>query len=171
MSAMGETPIYDQVRGERIHADVPASRADPQWAGFPGKHRMRPDTLVPAAVFGPSGPGDGLAPNYHRRAGTYLSGRPAADGQQASRVWGPRATLPPEAHTRQTPRHAVDSPPASAADRNPAARDAAAGDRGDRCAEGGGMRQVQRTEPSLTTSTRVPFSWFSAGPTPGTSER
>jgi hypothetical protein len=168
---MGETPIYDQVRRERIHVDVPASGADPHRAGYHGKHRMRPDTPVPAVVFGPSGPGDGLAPNYHRREGTYPADRPAADRQQAGTVWGPRATLPPEAHTRQTPRHATSSPPASAADRNPAAQDAAAGDRGAHCAKDGGIRQVQHTEPSLATSTRVRFSWFSAGPTPVTSER
>ena len=45
-------------------------------------------------------------------------------------VWGPRAALPPEAHTRQAPRHAARSSPASAADRNPAARDTAVEDHG-----------------------------------------
>jgi hypothetical protein len=30
---MGQTPIYDQLRGERINADVPATGADPQLVG------------------------------------------------------------------------------------------------------------------------------------------
>jgi hypothetical protein len=52
---MEETPIYDQVRDERINADVPASGAGPQRADDHSKHRLFPDTPVPAAVFGPPG--------------------------------------------------------------------------------------------------------------------
>jgi hypothetical protein len=66
VSPMGETPIYDQVRGERINADVPASGADSQWVDDHGKHRLLPDAPVPAAVFGPPGLGDDLAPDRHR---------------------------------------------------------------------------------------------------------
>ncbi|MDQ4033235.1 MAG: hypothetical protein M3332_13625 [Actinomycetota bacterium] len=117
---MGETPIYEQVRGERINADVPASEADPQRADDHGKHRLSPETPMPAEVFGPPGLGDDLVPNRHRRAWADLAGLPAADGQRAATVWGPRAALLPEAHTRQAPRHAASSPPASAAGRNPA---------------------------------------------------
>jgi len=53
----------------------------------------------------------------------------------------------------------------------PSSPDAAAGDRGAHCAESGGTRHVQRTKPSLATSARVQFSWFSAGLTPVTSAR
>src|ERR687893_2059560 len=141
---MGETPIYDQVRGERINADVPASGADPQRAAYHGKHRLRPDTPVPPAVFGPPGPAADLVPGHHRRSWTYPAGLPAADGQPAATVWGPRAALPPEAHTRQAPIHAASRPPSPVADHNPAARGAAAGDRGTHLA-GGAAPQVKRT--------------------------
>jgi hypothetical protein len=107
---MGETPIYDQVRGERINADVPASGVDPQPASYHGKHRLLADTLVPVTVFGPPGPGAGLGLNQHRRVWTSPAGLPAADEQPAATAWGPRAALPPEAHTRQAPRHAASSP-------------------------------------------------------------
>jgi hypothetical protein len=117
VSPMGQTPIYDQVRGERINADVPTSGADPHRADDHGKHRLSPETPVPAAVFGPPSLGDDFAPHRHRRAWTYPAGLPAADGQRSASVGGPRATLPPEAHMRQAPRHAASSPPASAAGR------------------------------------------------------
>jgi hypothetical protein len=64
---MGQTPIYDPLRGERINADVPATGADPQLVGHPdreqavrwllpcGKHRHTPPAAprrcpVPAAI-------------------------------------------------------------------------------------------------------------------------
>ncbi len=72
VSPVGQTPIYDQVRGERINADVPDSGVDPQRVEDHGRHRLRPDTSVPAAVFGPPGLGDDLAPNRHRRGGQTL---------------------------------------------------------------------------------------------------
>jgi hypothetical protein len=124
MSPMGNTPIFDQVCGERINADVLASGADSQWAGYHGRHRLIPDTPVAAAVSGPPGPGDGFAQNHHRRARTYPAGLPAADGQPAATVWGPPVALPPQVHTRQAPRHAASSSPVSAADRNPTAQGA-----------------------------------------------
>jgi hypothetical protein len=131
----GGTPIYDQVRGERLNADVPPSGTDPPRADYHGKHRLSPDTPVPAGVLGPPGPGDGFVQNHHRRVWTYPAGLPVPDGQPAATAWGPRAALPPEAHTRQAPRHAASSPPASATDRNPAARGTTAGDRGVRPTE------------------------------------
>lgn len=38
--AVSDSPIYDQLRGERINADVPASGADAQPGDNPGKHRL-----------------------------------------------------------------------------------------------------------------------------------
>jgi hypothetical protein len=124
MSLMGETPIYDQVWGERINADVPASGTDPQRAGYHGEHRLLPDTPIAAAVCGPPSPGEGLAPHHHRHAGTYPAGLLAANGQQTGTVWEPHAALPPEAHTRQAPRRAASSPSTVAVDRNPVVQDA-----------------------------------------------
>ncbi|MCA1697046.1 MAG: hypothetical protein LC749_21275 [Actinobacteria bacterium] len=37
---MRPTPLYDQVRGERINADVPPSDAQPHQLEDPGKHRL-----------------------------------------------------------------------------------------------------------------------------------
>ena len=161
---MGETPIYEQVRGERINADVPASGSDPQQGDEHGKHRLLPDTPVAAAVFWPPGPGDDLAPNHHRQAWTHPVGLPAANGQRAATVWGPRAVLPPEAHPRPAPRHAASSPPASAAGRNPAERDAAAGDRGAHPEQEGAVQQIKRAETPLAAPVGMQFSRFSAGP-------
>jgi hypothetical protein len=126
----GGTPIYDQVRGERINADVPPSAATPQRVDDHGRHRVRPDTPVSAAVFGPPGPGADQALSHHCRAGTYPAGLPTADGPPQATTGEPQAALPPQVHTRQAPRHAANNPPACVADRNPAGREATAGDRG-----------------------------------------
>jgi hypothetical protein len=48
------TPTYDQLRGERINADVPASETDPQPVDRPGRHRIPDDTLAAPAPSGPS---------------------------------------------------------------------------------------------------------------------
>jgi hypothetical protein len=45
---MGQTPIYDQLRGERINADVPHTGGDPQLVGHPGEYPL----LVGAPVSG-----------------------------------------------------------------------------------------------------------------------
>jgi hypothetical protein len=58
---VSHTPTYDQLRGERLDADVPASEADPTQVDPPGKHRLRDDAPAAAAVGGFSpGPGADL---------------------------------------------------------------------------------------------------------------
>jgi hypothetical protein len=161
---MGETPIYDQVRGERINAEVPASGADSQRVAEHGKHRMFSDAPVAAAVFGPPGLGDDLAPNRHCRAWTYPAGLPAVDGQRAATVWGPRAALPPETHTRQAPRHTASSSPGVGSRPQPSGSGRGGGGRGAHPEQGGGVRQGKRTEPQLAAPAGMQFSWFSAGP-------
>lgn len=47
---MSQTPTYDQLRGERINADVPAGEADPHPVGRPGRHRIRDDMPAGSAV-------------------------------------------------------------------------------------------------------------------------
>lgn len=54
---VSHTPTYDQLRGERINADVPASEADPHQVDPPGKHRLGDD--APAVVVGGFSPGPG----------------------------------------------------------------------------------------------------------------
>jgi hypothetical protein len=55
---MGQTPIYDQLRGERINAEVPATGADLQRADHPGKHHLV-GAPVPGAVFRPESASSG----------------------------------------------------------------------------------------------------------------
>jgi hypothetical protein len=57
----GQTPIYDQLRGERVNADVSTTGPDPQRVDHRGNHRLLTDAQVPAVVFGPPGPGADLA--------------------------------------------------------------------------------------------------------------
>ncbi|MGH3631215.1 MAG: hypothetical protein ACRDRL_27700 [Sciscionella sp.] len=61
---MNQTPTYDQLRGERINAEVPASDADvPAREADPrvhlGKHHLREDGSTAAAVSS-SSPGSGV---------------------------------------------------------------------------------------------------------------
>ncbi len=61
MSRMSQTPTYDQLRGERINADVPASEVNEQQVDHLGRHRLA-DDAVGAAVGGqPPGSGADLA--------------------------------------------------------------------------------------------------------------
>jgi hypothetical protein len=69
------TPLYDQLRGARINADIPASDADPQPEDHLGKHRLIPGRPGPAAE----------APNQPPRA--------EAD-RAADLSWSPVAQLP-----------------------------------------------------------------------------
>ncbi len=62
---MGHTPIYDQLRGERINAEVPATGADPQPLNHPGTHHRLADPPIPPAVFEPLDPGTGLSAHQH----------------------------------------------------------------------------------------------------------
>jgi hypothetical protein len=48
-----QTPTYDQLRGERINADVPASDVDPDWLDRPGRHRLGDYTSAAAAMYSP----------------------------------------------------------------------------------------------------------------------
>jgi hypothetical protein len=50
---VSQTPIYDQLCGQRLHAEVTAKGADLQRLDHPGSHRRSGDLPVPAAVFGP----------------------------------------------------------------------------------------------------------------------
>jgi hypothetical protein len=127
VSLVSQTPIYDQLRGERINADVPATGADPHRVGYPGKHHLPPGVPSVAAVFGrPAGARSGLALNQHypvaiadtalapldaaRRAesaaGTSLQGQadpadqPVDHEHGAVAVSRPRAVLPSAVHAR-----------------------------------------------------------------------
>jgi len=80
---MDRTPIYDQLRGERINADVPAAEADPQVVGRRGRHHVLVVAPGQAAVVGPPGPSPGLDRNRHHLQETYPAVQPAGAGGRA----------------------------------------------------------------------------------------
>ncbi|MGA8517738.1 MAG: hypothetical protein WB735_06285, partial [Pseudonocardiaceae bacterium] len=143
---MGQTPIYEQLRGERLIADVPATGDDPQRGDHhPGKHHLLTAAPVPAAVSRPPGPGTDRAANQHHR--TYPADQPAGNGSPTAvagtasspALDSPRATSTGARH-EQPP-----EPPA--ASHHPAAQGAAAGARGTHRAEGRGPRQLHHADP------------------------
>lgn len=74
---VSQTPTYDQLRGERINADVPAGEADPHPAHRTGRHRIRDDMPAGSAVsdLGPGGDPtanwSGSAPGDSNRSGKH----------------------------------------------------------------------------------------------------
>jgi hypothetical protein len=50
--AVGQTPIYDQLRGERINADVPPSTVESDRFVPSGKHRLCAEASSSAAMEG-----------------------------------------------------------------------------------------------------------------------
>ncbi|MGH3945760.1 MAG: hypothetical protein ACRDRY_23125 [Pseudonocardiaceae bacterium] len=86
---MSQTPIYDQLRGQRINSAGHPADADPQWIGHlephspgdpPGGQSDRADT----------------AGEVYLPAWTYPVG-----GERGAAAPGPRATPPPTAHARR----------------------------------------------------------------------
>jgi hypothetical protein len=55
-----ETPIYEQLRGERINAEVEPSKTALPRVGRPGRHRRLAETTSPIAMRAPLGPGADL---------------------------------------------------------------------------------------------------------------
>ncbi|MGH3788634.1 MAG: hypothetical protein ACRDRG_19275 [Pseudonocardiaceae bacterium] len=61
---MSHSPIYDQLRGEHINADVPASEAEAQPGDSPGKHRLLPGGPGPATFARPPTAESDRAPGW-----------------------------------------------------------------------------------------------------------
>ena len=103
------TPIYDQLRGERINADVPATGAEPSQVDHPGKHRLPGGAPSAAAVsVRTSGAGADRAASWSWFAPTGAEPSAAVDAtcraepaREAVAGWGPQAALPQTAHARQ----------------------------------------------------------------------
>ena len=156
---MGQTPIYDQLRGERINVDVPPTGTDSQLVGHPSEHPVLAGAPVPAAVFGP-GPATDLDANRHHLMPPSPASQPAGDGPRAVAVWGPRAAGSLVAPVRQAPAHAASSSPALPGSSRHSAADAAAGEHGAHRRHGAGPRPAQRSEPRLVTPAGAQFRWF-----------
>jgi hypothetical protein len=104
------TPTYDQLRDERLNADVPASEAGTQ-VDHPGRHRLRDDAPAAAAVGGSSsGPGADLAEDWS----WFVTGDPVRTGSAHTtrsvhssagthrREQAPHEFLPPPTHARNS---------------------------------------------------------------------
>ena len=151
-----ETPIYEQLRGERINADVPPTETALPRVGRPGRHRQLADTTGPVPLYAPPGSGADLVAAQHPIPG-IPDQSPGAT--QRTAVWGPRATLPRQTHARQTPLPA-SSPPTTTSAYDPA--QAAGGDTVGP-APVVRARQNQRShDPPIATS-QGQFPWFDAG--------
>jgi hypothetical protein len=99
---VGQIPIYDWLRGERINAEVPPSCADRH--GHSGRHCL--DEHMPGAaavVVGPSGPGARGLTGHLRREWTYPEALWAGDEWGAVRAWGPAQLLLRKSAQEQRP--------------------------------------------------------------------
>ena len=152
---VGQTPIYEQLRGELINADVPPSPGDQHVHS--GRHRLDEQRPGAVAVVGrPSGPEAGGVTGHHRRMGTSPGARLAGDQQEAGRAWGPRAAVPWEAPAQAAPRDAGQLSAGPAGD--PSAGAVGGHALGHQAV--GAARAEQRTEPGPAAARRVVFSWF-----------
>jgi len=69
--AVGHTPIYDQLRGERINADVPSNDVDLPRDASSSSHHREPAVPSAARLLRPVGPGMEDVAGHHRRAAAY----------------------------------------------------------------------------------------------------
>lgn len=88
--AMSHTPTYDQLRGERINADVPVSQAHPGPVDQPGSHHLRADT--PTAATGCS-PSPGPRGDRARDRSGFGTGNVDRPGKHRLRNDAPAATV------------------------------------------------------------------------------
>lgn len=156
---MGQTPIYDWLRGERINADVPPSRVDQH--GHSGRHCLDEHMLgAVAVVVRPSGPAaDGLT-GHLRRGWIYADARRA--GEELGVGWAraaPGATIASEAPARATPPQA-GHPSADAADDLLAVPATVVGDKAGGHRAVAAARPEEGTTPCPAAEREAVFSWF-----------
>ncbi|HEX6404744.1 MAG TPA: hypothetical protein VF003_16540 [Pseudonocardiaceae bacterium] len=125
---MSDTPIYDQLRGERINADVPADSTDRQRVGHHGHHRAPAAAMGGPAVPGrPAAPGFDPVANQHYSADVEQAVQAALSAARRARFTaGTRAARRPATHARHQAAHPAGGSPAPAEGRSCAARDPAA---------------------------------------------
>ncbi|HXT45208.1 MAG TPA: hypothetical protein VN748_14025 [Pseudonocardiaceae bacterium] len=124
---MSETPIYDQLRGERINADVPADGADRQQVGQHGQHRAPAASLSgPAVPARPAASGAEPVTNQHYSAAVEQAVQAALSAARRARfAAGTRAARRPATHARHRAAHSAGNPQLPADGRTSTALDAA----------------------------------------------
>jgi len=133
---VSQTPIYDQLRGERINADVPAPGAGPQRVGYTGQHRRLDGAAGTGTVFGrPLGAGAELAANQRHPAVVEAAAR------------GSQVTPPPAAHARPEQAQPGSGPPVPEVGDSSPAQYAAVDGRGAHLRERDRPQQGDHTEP------------------------
>lgn len=121
VSPVSQTPIYDQLRDQRITGHAQAAGADPQRVSRSGRHRL-PDDAAGVAV---------TSNGTQRIGGTPLPGRaappgpPPASEQGMAAAQGLRAAVAPPAHARQAQTQRASGPAEPCTDHSQAALDAA----------------------------------------------
>lgn len=152
-----KTPIYEQLRGERINADVPPSETALPRVDRRGRHRLGPDTTGPGAVYAPPGPGPDLVAHQHPVPG--IADQPPGGPQRTAARRGPRTPLPRPAHAQQAPARAARMPSTATGTEDPA--EAARGTSADskRVVR---PRQDQRTDCAPAATPQGEFPWFEA---------
>ena len=125
---VSDTPIYDQLRGERINADVPADGTGRQRVGHHGHHRAPAAAPGGPAVTGrPAASGFDPVANQHYSADVEQAVQAALSAARRARFTaGTRAARRPATHARHQAAHPAGSAPAPAEGRSSAARDPAA---------------------------------------------
>ncbi|MDQ3900260.1 MAG: hypothetical protein M3319_07355, partial [Actinomycetota bacterium] len=120
---MSETPIYDQLRGERINADVPADGTGRQRVGHHGQHRAPAAVSGPPVTGRPAASGSDPVANQHYSAAVEQAVQAALSAAQRARFTaGTPAARRPATHARHRAAHAAGSPPAPADGRSSTAR-------------------------------------------------
>lgn len=105
--AVGHTPIYDQLRGERINADVPTNDVDLHRDGSASRRRRGAAAPGAARLLGQSGPGTEDVAGHHRRVEAYPAAALTGDELGTVGVNGSFAGVV-ESGGRAGPRHARD---------------------------------------------------------------
>lgn len=117
VSRVSQTPTYDQLRGERINADVPASEDNSARVDQCGKHRLLDDAM--ARRQAPEPEADPTADwSWFESADSDAGGKHhrAVDAQATGQGLGPRALRPgsgqlDDPETASSPRPHAALPP------------------------------------------------------------
>ena len=105
--AMLQTPIYDQLWGELINADVSPSDVDSDRLGHCGRHRLGADAPCGTVVVLPVRPRTDDVTGHHRRVQASPTAGLSGDELGTAEGDDSPAAVAAEAGVRSAPRHAA----------------------------------------------------------------